>query len=204
MKPFQNKQFSALFKSALVSLLLVASSTATASVYLVSWDPSPEPDLAGYKIYFGSRHRLYTNCLNVGIIEQCMIAIPDTGVFCVSVTAFDTTGNESEYSQEFMLDLRIDIPPSDQFQLLPNYPNPFNPETIIPYRLNRPTKIELAVFDMLGRRVRTLESGEKPAGVHQVLWRGNDDRGVAVANGIYICRLVIGNLYKTTKIMLVR
>jgi hypothetical protein len=197
MKPF--RKYCILF-----FLLLVACGSASAEIYRISWQPNPELNIAGYKLYYGNRSRTYDYCLNMGQSVECLVSVPDTGVFCVAVTAFDTSGNESDYSKEVIIDFRPAISLTNLFQLLPNYPNPFNPETIIPYRLNRPARIEFDIFDLVGRKVLTLDSGDKPEGTHLVLWRGIDQRGLAVANGVYICRLRIGNLFKTSKIILIR
>lgn len=75
------------------------------------------------------------------------------------------------------------------FALEQNYPNPFNPETAIRYSLPEAGNVALAVFDVNGRRVATLESGMKPAGAHAVRWNGLDDAGKRVTSGIYFYRL---------------
>ena len=75
------------------------------------------------------------------------------------------------------------------FRLAPNYPNPFNAETAIPYVLGRHGPVELAVYDLLGQKVRTLVKGVRPAGAQVAFWDGRDDKGRAVASGAYIYRL---------------
>ncbi len=80
-----------------------------------------------------------------------------------------------------------------EFFLYPNYPNPFNPTTIIKFTLPRAAKVRLEIFNILGQRVRTLVNGKLPAGVRQVLWDGTDDAGQSVASGIYFYRITITN-----------
>ena len=75
------------------------------------------------------------------------------------------------------------------FSLFPNYPNPFNSETVISYRLKRTASVKLAVYDLTGRRVRLLFRGNELAGYHRVRWDGRDDSGVAVSSGVYVARL---------------
>ncbi|MCH8128168.1 M4 family metallopeptidase, partial [candidate division KSB1 bacterium] len=75
------------------------------------------------------------------------------------------------------------------FILHQNYPNPFNPETLIRYELPVDVSVSLAVYDILGKRVTTLETGLKNAGQHQVLWDGRDEKERPVASGIYLFRL---------------
>ncbi|NUO80593.1 T9SS type A sorting domain-containing protein [candidate division KSB1 bacterium] len=75
------------------------------------------------------------------------------------------------------------------FQLEQNYPNPFNPETSIRYVLPHEGNITLAVFDLNGRRVASLESGLKTAGQHVIRWNGRDSVGNHVPSGVYFYRL---------------
>ncbi len=75
------------------------------------------------------------------------------------------------------------------YDLLPNFPNPFNPETRITYALPVPGQVELRVFDVAGRLVTVLEEGPRPAGYHTVIWNGTNRSGAAVASGVYFCTL---------------
>ncbi|RMF58143.1 MAG: T9SS C-terminal target domain-containing protein [Calditrichaeota bacterium] len=90
--------------------------------------------------------------------------------------------------------------------LYQNYPNPFNPSTTISFALPHvsPTgraRITLHIFDVNGRRVRTLAEGEFAAGNHRVVWDGRDDNGVPVASGVYFYRLTTGSGFVTTRKM---
>ncbi len=98
----------------------------------------------------------------------------------------------------------VDLPKS--FALLPNYPNPFNPNTTISLVIPHvsPTgqaRITLHVYDINGRQVRTLVNGQMEAGEHQVVWDGTDDRGVPVASGVYFYRLTTGSGFVATRKM---
>jgi hypothetical protein len=66
-----------------------------------------------------------------------------------------------------------------------NYPNPFNPSTAIAFALEQPTRVDLAVYDLAGRRVATLLAGDLGAGAHEVVWDGRSDAGRPVATGPY-------------------
>ena len=70
-----------------------------------------------------------------------------------------------------------------------NYPNPFNPSTIIPYQVPTAGRVRLEVFNVLGQRVATLVDGERPAGVHTVVWDATDAAGRPVGAGVYFYRL---------------
>jgi hypothetical protein len=70
-----------------------------------------------------------------------------------------------------------------------NVPNPFNPSTRIEFALPAQCSVDLAVFDIAGRRVRTLLAGSLSAGPHHCLWDGRDDSGSRIASGLYVYRL---------------
>ena len=71
------------------------------------------------------------------------------------------------------------------FELLQNYPNPFNNTTAIPFFLNRASKININIYDIRGRLIKTLFSGSKPAGRHKIIWNGKTDSGKEAASGVY-------------------
>ena len=89
----------------------------------------------------------------------------------------------------------------ERFELGSNFPNPFNPSTIIPYQLPAPTRVRLEVFNLLGQRISTLVDGEQPAGFHAAQWDATDAAGQAVGAGVYLYRLS-GDGAKITRRML--
>ena len=91
--------------------------------------------------------------------------------------------------------------------LLPNYPNPFNPETWIPYQLAAPSEVTLTIYDMNGLAVRRLEVGHQSAGMYQsrgraVYWDGRNGGGEPVASGIYFYTLTAGDFTATRKMLI--
>ncbi len=88
-----------------------------------------------------------------------------------------------------------------EFRLYQNYPNPFNPETVIKYQIPEACHITLRIYDMLGREVRTLVEEEKPAGLYEVGWDGENDHGQRVASGVYFYRLEAMDLIQTRKMV---
>jgi hypothetical protein len=92
--------------------------------------------------------------------------------------------------------------------LLPNYPNPFNPETSISYSLSASGMVRLSIFDLTGQWVCHLVSREEPAGLHRVVWDGTDSQGGKINSGVYFCRMSVesgGKTYRfTRKLCLVR
>jgi parallel beta-helix repeat protein/predicted outer membrane repeat protein len=85
-----------------------------------------------------------------------------------------------------------------------NQPNPFNPMTVIHFALSEPQHVRLAVFDLKGRRVRSLVDESRSAGHHDVTWLGRDDEGTRVASGVYFYRLEAGDYLMTRSMMLIK
>lgn len=92
----------------------------------------------------------------------------------------------------------------DEFALGSNYPNPFNPTTTLRFDLPEASRITLKIYNILGQEVRTLISGEKPAGMYEILWDGKDALGRAVSSGAYLYRIQAGKFTKTRKMLLVK
>ncbi len=93
----------------------------------------------------------------------------------------------------------------EAFALHPNFPNPFNPSTTIRFDLPQQSKVTLAVYNMLGQKVRTITNTLYPAGRHQVVWDGTDQSGNPVASGVYIYRISTNNGFsKAQKMMLLK
>ncbi len=88
--------------------------------------------------------------------------------------------------------LRISVP--TKFELLPNFPNPFNPSTTIAYKLPAQSTVRLAVYNMLGQKVRELVRNQvQQVGIQKVVWDGRNEQGQSVSSGIYIYRLEAGS-----------
>ena len=86
-------------------------------------------------------------------------------------------------------------------RLLGATPAPFASETAIGFSLAVESDIELAVFGIDGRRVRTLERGHQVVGVHRIRWDGTDDRGTPLAAGMYYTRLTVGSKHFTKAVV---
>lgn len=90
-----------------------------------------------------------------------------------------------------------EIPQS--FALLPNYPNPFNPETTIRFDLPTPTVVEVLAYNLTGQRVETLVREPMPAGSHSVVWFAGEH-----PSGVYIIRLEASELSEIQKVLLAK
>jgi len=91
--------------------------------------------------------------------------------------------------------------------LLSNYPNPFNPETWIPYHLSKDAEVTLRIYALNGQVVRTLVLGYQPAGMYQTrsraaYWDGKNAFGESVASGVYFYTLTAGDFTATRKMLI--
>jgi len=90
------------------------------------------------------------------------------------------------------------------FELSQNFPNPFNPSTILQYGLPNPDRVTFKIYDILGRLVVTLLDNElKDAGYHAILWNSTDDGGNKVASGVYFLRMQTKTFAQTRKMLLI-
>ncbi len=92
----------------------------------------------------------------------------------------------------------------NQFALLSNYPNPFNPSTTISFRLSTTAPVRLDIYNGLGQKVRTLLNKTATAGPHSVGWDGRDEAGRLMASGLYIYRLESNNQVRMHKMLLLK
>jgi len=100
------------------------------------------------------------------------------------------------------------LPPAET-KLLPNYPNPFNPETWIPFQLAEPANVVISIYNVRGQLVREIELGEMSAGAYvnrdkAVYWNGRNDWGEKVSSGLYFYRLEAGDFSAVRKMAIMK
>jgi hypothetical protein len=100
------------------------------------------------------------------------------------------------------LDEEVSIP--GEFALHPNFPNPFNPTTMIVYDLPDASDVHLDIYDLMGRNINTVVNKNQSAGRHFVTWNANDFLGNQVSAGVYLYRLQAGNKIFTRKMVLMK
>lgn len=89
-------------------------------------------------------------------------------------------------------------------QLLQNFPNPFASQTMIPYILSKSEQVKIDIYNLRGQYIRTLVHTMLEAGSQLTFWDGLDSKGRAVASGLYMCQMKVGNEILKRKMMLVR
>jgi hypothetical protein len=173
------------------------------TVQMVSINNDIEPRLQ----LFGPNGRLYGEATHETYADVSNRILDVDGKYTVVVT--DSAGDET--GEYFLILSRSPTDADDltpglpgEFALFPNYPNPFNPQTTIEFNLPRYSVVSLAVFNILGERVRTLVSDLLPPGRHTVTWDGTGANGEGASSGIYFYRLTAGDFIQTRKMLLVK
>jgi len=174
-------------------------------VWYKSMDPD-SGDIIKYDLIFSNDSTFIVNPLNTIVIDD----IEDTsytvdyplnwcdGCYYWTVTAHDQHGLEiaSDEIRAIHVATHVhesnnQIPPT-QFLLLQNYPNPFNTTTVIEYFLPSPADVQIEIFDISGRSVKSLLNENKSAGSHVVKWDGCNEEHILVPGGVYIYRINAG------------
>ena len=128
------------------------------------------------------------------------------GQWLVQAGELDLTDATSREGVLFLEQLLAALTPKET-ALLPNYPNPFNPETWIPYRLSEDADVTLTIYDTTGVVVRRLDIGHRLAGHYAdrgraAYWDGRNARGESVASGVYFYTLTAGDFTATRKMLI--
>ena len=133
--------------------------------------------------------------------------VDEIGEHYYVVSAVDLNENEGEYSEVVNVTLLslIDVHGLPKtFALHQNYPNPFNPNTTIRYDLPEAGNVSIIIYDMMGREVSTLISGQKDAGYHFIQWNGTNSMGYSVAAGVYIYTIQAGQYRDLQKMIFLK
>ena len=130
--------------------------------------------------------------------------------FDQKVGTLDHQVSQSDIDQAYV---DIQVQPSDilpgKTQLLTNYPNPFNPETWIPYQLNSDAEVSIQIYGVDGNLVRRLEMGYQSAGYYHSqsrsgYWNGKNNNGEQVVSGVYFYQLLAGDYTDTRKMVILK
>ena len=142
--------------------------------------------------------------------ELVVVDVPAAGWYCISVwkkgsadLALAGTYNLRFYSG-WTSGVGDDLPSVTTTALVDITPNPFNPQTKITYDLARESRVLLEVYDLQGRRVRTLIDAQQGVGRHTENWNGVDDAGGKVASGLYMAKLTAGGVTQMMKMTLLK
>jgi hypothetical protein len=145
-----------------------------------------------YRLRFTAKHVQTTTSVQFETTPQFY----DQGLFVGPVTSSDATVTIGTGTG---VDVPTEVP-----RPLVAYPNPFNPRTQLSFVMPRAGSLELTIYTAAGRRVRTLARGVVPAGPVTWSWDGRDDRGRALASGVFHARLTLGHASHCIPLTLLR
>lgn len=167
--------------------------------------PSGQPYLAKSEALPGGAAWLN----GAGLDEECTVEIPDDDYRTVAVWKVGSA--DLDLAGSFLLHIKDIVSPVDDEPDLPQvtrlagiYPSPFNPLTTVRLELAQPVRVQLAIYNLAGARVRRLLDEALPAGRHEVVWDGRDDHGAQAASGVYMVRFVGGTVQQINKVVLVK
>ncbi len=133
-----------------------------------------------------STHKIYTKN-GLGSMEFIVHIFSSGHFFWSDTLAFTVTGIENETNQPI------------EYELKQNYPNPFNPTTKINFAIQQKGYVTLKVYNILGKEIVTLYSGEKPAGTYELTWDAAN-----LPSGVYFYQLLAGSFVETKKMLLMK
>ncbi len=170
----------------------------------LTWRPNTELDLLGYNVYRETVSESFSKLNTTPIADTLWIDGNLTGGgYRYFATAADITGNESEPSDTVLGTPLLEVDDDGnipwRFALHQNYPNPFNPTTSIVYETDRPGRVQLRIFDVLGREVAVLIDELQSPGFHRALWNA-----AGITSGVYFCRLTLAQNAAFQKLVLLR
>ena len=184
----------------------VSFSTNPGAVSL-TWSGSVDEDFSYFNIY---RQDILTN-------EPAMVFtttdsfyvdqdLSDVGAYEYWVTAVDISGLESEASGivSAVLSSEDELGMPTEFALKQNYPNPFNPSTQIQYSLPSESRVVISIYDLTGRKIRTLVNEVQSAGHRSVMWNATNEIGRQVSAGMYIYSIQAGDFIQNRKMVLMK
>ncbi|MBN4056893.1 DUF11 domain-containing protein [bacterium AH-315-J21] len=136
--------------------------------------------------------------------------IVNTAIVSSNETDIQPLNNSATDSTYFATDIQTDVDDDEiaklpkSFEVHQNFPNPFNPTTVISYSLPIKAEVTIAIYNVLGQRVRSFDRGEQSAGEYSVTWDAADESGKAVASGMYFYKVIAGELSASRKMVLLK
>ncbi len=121
-----------------------------------------------------------------------------------ATNSFTTTGFDTIQVTTPVSVRENNTPAVETYQLNANYPNPFNPSTTITYSLGNSGFTTINIYNLLGKEIRSLFSGQQTNGNHTIVWNSKDDSGSSVSSGVYVLRIQSGDFRQSIKMTLLK
>lgn len=171
-------------------------------------------EIASYKSHFSLVGKGNSTTTSFYHFEDKIGLIPNT-FYDYKIASVDFDGNveETSVSDKTPRVLRVFYPPLEeektpllsQFELIGNFPNPFNPKTTIAFETPKSANVKIEIFNVLGEKVRVLaENGESKIGRNTIVWDGKDDFGKFVNSGIFFYKVTYNGLEKIGKMLMLK
>jgi hypothetical protein len=174
----------------------------------LTWVDNPNSNVSTYRIY---RHQVGQQRSLVATVSRGVQSWIDPGIVVVGpkegpeylydvCSVYNSVESDNATVSSFGMEDKIAIEGNGMFYDLENesgvptaysvssYPNPFNPSTTLSYRLPQDAAVRLEIYDLIGRKIRSLVDESKSAGYYHVVWNGRDQMGKEVASGVYLYR----------------
>jgi fibronectin type 3 domain-containing protein len=157
---------------------------------LLKWEQPNISDFDHFNIYMSTNGGSTFAKLDSTIGVEYFYTVPSNGLYEFYVTTVDHTGHESVPSNIVQTNVVIGIPEiSNEITMVKMGPNPFISQLTIDYKVAVETRLSIRIFDSNGKQVNTLVDNSVGAGLHQLVWNGNDYAGNEVKPGIYVVQL---------------
>jgi len=149
---------------------------------------------------------------SLGLLEYLELPIffipASEGTYSGTVTIYSNDSDEEEviinlYGETETLSINEILIP-DKFTLHQNHPNPFNPVTTLRYDLPEDALVNITIYDMMGRQVKSLVNGSQTAGYRTIQWNATNDRNEPVSAGLYLYTIQAGDYTQTNKMVLLK
>ena len=173
----------------------------------LSWSASTDEDFSYFNIYRQDLFSMESAVVFTSIDSfYTDLEVSSVGSYEYWVTAVDISGLESEASSfvSAVLSADVEMGMPVNFALKQNYPNPFNPSTQIQYALPSESKVLISIYDLTGRKVKTLVNEVQSAGHRSVMWNATNEIGRPVSAGMYIYSIQAGNFIQNRKMVLMK
>jgi hypothetical protein len=175
---------------------------------VLKWDSTEKPN-PNYRVYFGTENPP----VYVGDVQNATSWTPGTVLeyeteYFWKIVPYNEVGEVDE-CPVWSFTTGVFVSNKDNVDIFKNalngnYPNPFNPETIIKFSLEKESLVSIEIYNIRGARVKTLVKGVMNRGNHNIKWNGVDDLGKPVGSGLYLYRMKTGEYVDVKKMLLLK
>ena len=163
-------------------------------------------DVSSGKMYWGSSHIILRANLD-GTEAEILYQVANPFNNIIGDIVFAILPEDAVHAAPLTTSTMLATTAPTKTSILPNYPNPFNPETWIPYQLAKPADVSVSIYSVDGKLVRTLTLGHQAAGIYQsksraAHWDGHNELGERVASGLYFYTFTAGDFTATRKMLI--